>query len=140
MRAILIDLLFVQHDELLEDFTIPSEIAEKGLCKGTDTDLFFSDNAKDLALAKGICVQCPVIDSCLAYAMSGEEHGVWGGKSARERKLLRGNRPVISIEDRMFAATLRADILSDLDAELVANRYGVDVRTYHRWRNRLRAC
>ena len=39
--------------------------------------------------AKAICALCPVVDSCLEFAVSArEKDGVWGGLTARERRRL----------------------------------------------------
>jgi WhiB family transcriptional regulator, redox-sensing transcriptional regulator len=39
--------------------------------------------------AKQVCLGCPVIRECLEHALAAEEHGVWGGLTARERAELR---------------------------------------------------
>jgi WhiB family transcriptional regulator, redox-sensing transcriptional regulator len=39
---------------------------------------------------KAVCATCPVVDACLAHAMKvGEKDGIWGGKSAVERRNMR---------------------------------------------------
>lgn len=44
-------------------------------------DLFFSDELTDIAAAKRICAQCPVIAPCLEAALTNAEPcGVWGGQ------------------------------------------------------------
>lgn len=50
-------------------------------------------NAKAKArMAKRICEQCPVRLECLSYALHHNiVHGVWGGLTPNERKLLRHN-------------------------------------------------
>lgn len=41
------------------------------------------------ARAKEICHACPVVNECRAYAIEiREPHGVWGGLSEQERRLL----------------------------------------------------
>jgi hypothetical protein len=36
-----------------------------------------------------LCRTCPVLGSCLAWALqSGDLHGVWGGTTARERRAM----------------------------------------------------
>ncbi|MBC8194561.1 MAG: WhiB family transcriptional regulator [Acidimicrobiia bacterium] len=41
--------------------------------------------------AKAVCSQCPVLTSCLDYAVGIREvHGVWGGTNERERRALIG--------------------------------------------------
>src|SRR5690606_36414950 len=43
--------------------------------------LFFSDELVDIAKAKRICAQCPVLESCLEGALARKEPlGVWGGQ------------------------------------------------------------
>ncbi len=44
-------------------------------------DLFFSEELTDMAAAKRICADCPVIAPCLEAALHrGEPCGVWGGQ------------------------------------------------------------
>jgi WhiB family redox-sensing transcriptional regulator len=58
-------------------------------CKG-QTAVMFSFDAVDQAQAKAICVGCPVIEACLAFALRYREpSGVWGGHTAEERSELR---------------------------------------------------
>lgn len=48
--------------------------------------LFFPHPGDNLELAKAICAMCSVRSQCLEFALStGEHHGIWGGKSAKER-------------------------------------------------------
>lgn len=50
------------------------------------------------AVALTICAKCPVRETCLEYALdSRDEWGIWGGKTARERKAIlreRGPAPI----------------------------------------------
>ena len=59
-------------------------------CRGMDTDLFFPSADQQPAEAVEVCKGCPVIVQCGDYA---EQHnltdGVWGGRSAYERKQAR---------------------------------------------------
>lgn len=44
---------------------------------------------RDVVRAKPLCQRCPVQQACLAYALDhGEEFGVWGGLTSRERRAL----------------------------------------------------
>jgi WhiB family redox-sensing transcriptional regulator len=61
-------------------------------CAESDPDLWHpeNNNAAQAKQAAAICRRCPVRAECLAYALEhGEEHGVWGGMSVRERERLR---------------------------------------------------
>ncbi len=40
-------------------------------------------------LAVKVCFHCPILGLCADYAIKHEEIGVWGGLSARERRLTR---------------------------------------------------
>jgi WhiB family transcriptional regulator, redox-sensing transcriptional regulator len=62
-------------------------------CRDADVDVFFPTKGQSPSDAKRICEACPVVDPCLAYALSftGYEDGggVWGGMTRRERDALR---------------------------------------------------
>jgi WhiB family redox-sensing transcriptional regulator len=61
-------------------------------CKGMDPDLFYPGRGgmKDLRTAQAVCRTCVVRQDCLDYAVAaGEDHGVWGGMSERQRILYR---------------------------------------------------
>lgn len=69
----------------------------RAACREIDSAVFFSPDgergpAREVreARAKAICARCPVIGECATYALvAGEQHGVWGGLSERERTALR---------------------------------------------------
>lgn len=60
-----------------------------------DPELFFTDpesfnHLRTLKYAVTICRECPVRVECATYAIeAGEEFGVWGGLTPKERKLIR---------------------------------------------------
>lgn len=64
-------------------------------CRGLDPELFFPAKGEETSQIKAVCRACDVQAECLAYAMNGgEEHGIWGGLSGRERRRLRRGAPV----------------------------------------------
>lgn len=66
------------------------EWADLANCRGVDPGLFFPERGEPTAEAKAVCAGCVVRADCLDYALvNGEKHGVWGGKSERERRGLR---------------------------------------------------
>lgn len=72
---------------------------EKGNCVGVDPDLMFPGRGRnnELLEAKAICAACIVKDECLEFALEKViQHGVWGGKSERERRRLRNERRLSS--------------------------------------------
>jgi WhiB family redox-sensing transcriptional regulator len=57
--------------------------------KIADPDVFAGDTADQRRTAKGICDTCPVQEACLDWSMRPgheQEHGVWGGVDALERR------------------------------------------------------
>lgn len=62
-------------------------------CRGVDPSLFFPDDEAGSARAKAVCAVCPVSVACLDHAIAhGENHGVWGGMTTRERWVERDRR------------------------------------------------
>ena len=58
-------------------------------CVNHDTDLWFPEHGQNARAAKKVCAVCVVKKPCLEYALAnGEEFGVWGGKSVKERELI----------------------------------------------------
>ncbi len=50
-------------------------------CQLADPELWFSERPAELELAKALCAECPVRQSCFAGALRrGEYCGVWGGE------------------------------------------------------------
>ena len=86
--------------------TLSTEWQHRGLCRATDSDIFFPpahfehkpEREIREAKAKAVCAGCPVRLECLTWALSVREpHGVWGGASEGERKqMLLGKRAVSS--------------------------------------------
>lgn len=66
---------------------------EQANCIGEDRSMFFpvQGDIQSLRDAKKICSECHVRLECLELGMT-QTHGVWGGLSARERKILRSFR------------------------------------------------
>lgn len=65
------------------------------LCRDTDPELFFPEGTsgpaeRQTAEAKAICRHCAVRADCLSWALdTGQDAGVWGGLSEKERRALR---------------------------------------------------
>ncbi len=78
-------------------------------CIGVATATFFPDREHpdpvDVALAKTVCMSCPVSDNCLDFAIGTMQNdGVWGGKTEEERRQIKRARKRRARLD----ATLRA--------------------------------
>ena len=63
---------------------------DSALCAQTDPEEFFPDKGSGTRHAKRVCAACTVRTECLEYALTHDERfGVWGGKSERERRVLK---------------------------------------------------
>ena len=69
-------------------------------CLGTDTELFFvgGDDAELLEPARERCRRCPIVDGCLAYALTHDVDGIWGGTTPREREEIRAANQITDVE------------------------------------------
>lgn len=67
----------------------------RAACLTEDPELFFPIGNTGPALvqieeAKVVCRRCPVMETCLKWAMdTGQDAGVWGGMSEDERRSLK---------------------------------------------------
>lgn len=56
-------------------------------CRNADPRIFFPQSELFSNQAKLICSTCPVRQQCLAWAMgTAQRDGVWGGRTAKERR------------------------------------------------------
>ena len=68
---------------------------DRAACLEEDPELFFPIGNTGPAImqieeAKAVCRRCPVMDTCLKWAIeSGQDAGVWGGMSEDERRALK---------------------------------------------------
>ncbi len=60
-------------------------------CYGVDTDLFFpvSPAASEIAEAMELCDGCTFRRACLAYALTHDVYGIWGGTTRPTRVAIR---------------------------------------------------
>ncbi len=69
-----------------------------GKCRQVPPATFFPRDGLGVQAAQRVCAECPVTDACLEYALAHRiDHGVWGGRSERERRRIlrrRRSRPV----------------------------------------------
>lgn len=63
--------------------------ADRALCSGRDTEVFFPEGEQPDGVARAYCRRCPVRSDCLAHAIENDErYGVWGGVTEHTRELL----------------------------------------------------
>jgi WhiB family redox-sensing transcriptional regulator len=63
---------------------------DKAACKGMDTDIFYKLGKQEVQAAIEICLHCPVMLECRAYAIRYEKeypyrYGIFGGMRPEER-------------------------------------------------------
>ncbi|MGV7585248.1 WhiB family transcriptional regulator [Mycobacterium kansasii] len=57
------------------------------LCRQTDPEIFYPEQGGSPREAKLVCLACRVQTACLEHALRNhEQHGIWGGLTADERK------------------------------------------------------
>ena len=84
---------------------IEDDWQESAKCKGAKNSLFYGHTGSYtepkmrpilLAALEKYCWVCPVKDECLEYAIAtqprGQEFGIWGGKTPKQRVAIRRNR------------------------------------------------
>lgn len=82
---------------------------DDALCRQFPAELFFPEDDRAQAAtyakaAKEVCGQCPVRAQCLEYALArGENAGVWGGMSPRERAAERRARQAAAAAEETAA-------------------------------------
>ena len=79
----------------LNDNDATSVWMSQGNCRNYPPATFFPSDGVGVDRARKICNGCPVLDTCLEYALENRiEHGVWGGCSERERRRIIKRRKV----------------------------------------------
>ena len=80
----------------LDDLVVRRDWWDQANCHdstGQLANLFFSEELQDIAVAKRICADCPVITPCLEGAIARREPwGVWGGQLFLNGKILARKR------------------------------------------------
>jgi WhiB family transcriptional regulator, redox-sensing transcriptional regulator len=66
----------------------------RGACRGEDPGLFFpagesGPSLRQIERARTICRRCPVLATCLRYAMDTGQQGIWGATTDDERRAIR---------------------------------------------------
>lgn len=88
---------YIASPKKMASFRVAEEAwVQQANCQGVDTNLFFPERIEtggddsDYAAAREVCRHCPVQSECLEYALRTRQiHGLWGGKSERERRRIR---------------------------------------------------
>jgi WhiB family redox-sensing transcriptional regulator len=74
----------------------PTAWMADGNCRNYPPAVFFPSDGVGVDRARKICNGCPVLGTCLEYALTERiEHGVWGGCSERERRRILKRRRLV---------------------------------------------
>ncbi|MEO0023867.1 MAG: hypothetical protein RL196_308 [Actinomycetota bacterium] len=109
-----------------------------GNCQPEDSDLFFSEEPSEVAVAVTICSTCPIKKQCLQVALDSGEMGVWGGTTYAEREPMISRLRFEELPSLDEAKTELRKIMSS-DAGELATKYRVERRTVQRWRTTIRS-
>lgn len=109
--------------------TVPDTTWQDGAaCVGVETALFFPERAADPRPAQAVCATCPVAQQCLEYALTvGEDFGIWGGKTARDRRSILQARSGAHQTGLVGALALRGLKQRELAERLGVNRSSVSL-------------
>lgn len=80
--------MFDLEHSALQAYLALLEVSDQALCAEVDPELWFPEKGGSSAAAKTLCFACPIREACLAYAMTTDEIGIWGGTSANDRRQL----------------------------------------------------
>ena len=134
-RPVVIDLAV---KGLLAQFkVIPAQLdLTQAVCANADSEIFFSEDASEIALAKSICGECPIATKCAEWAAKNAEYGVFGGLTPEERQQKFGLE-ILDTELSPDEIQLQENFILNQPATKVAEHFGVDTRTVKRWRKLL---
>lgn len=108
---------------------------KRSACKGMDASIFYKEEKDaDYSEARAVCARCPVQVDCLMAGM-GEQHGIWGGLSVRERRRYRRVLRIIAEpedERSILVWETLALYRQGLKTSEIARRYGVKTDTVRR--------
>ena len=117
-------------------------------CTSVDPELFFPPIEQGKAFeaqvrqAKSVCDGCPVVATCLEFALGALAHGIAGGLTAEERRVRRAAdaQSYLDSAGRLIGAGRdatadvgRAQIAGGRRPAVVGHEFGVSKRTAQRW-------
>ncbi|MFT5202526.1 MAG: WhiB family redox-sensing transcriptional regulator [Candidatus Aldehydirespiratoraceae bacterium] len=108
----------------MDTFTHSTDWEAYAACRAVENaaDLFFSEDIGEIAAAKRVCAECPVLAQCLEGALDRREPvGVWGGQLFMNGKMLaikrrRGRPPKVARpEDQMPVIAVPAHLMAQAE-------------------------
>lgn len=104
------------HTGAVHDTPRKPDWRDNGACNGHNPERWFPKPGNNLAIqaAKTLCFGCPAIFHCAQHALTkGEDHGVWGGLSERQRNTIRKKYKVHQLQDLGTVKTAVSVALTD---------------------------
>lgn len=83
---------------------VPAEYEDPS-CSQVSMELFYPERGEDRILigqVKSICQRCPHLSECGEWGIINEGHGIWGGLTPDDRRLIRKKRG-ITLKEREVA-------------------------------------
>jgi len=126
---------------------------DKGACTRQGDDLFYpagdtGDGRAQADRAKLVCARCPIRPGCLSWALdNGEDQGVWGGLTEKERRMLHRRKTTQwgrtrNVAERIYATQLgefTALLDRGLDPVQISQALQTNVQTVNRVMDRINA-
>jgi WhiB family redox-sensing transcriptional regulator len=98
-RSLTLDTDTTSADHVPHDPDSATAWMSEGNCRLHPPATFFPSDGVGVDRARKICASCPVLDTCLAFALDERiDHGVWGGCSERERRRILKRRRDVDAE------------------------------------------
>lgn len=70
-----------------------AKLLSQGACQGLDTEIFYpatdTYDKEEHRMFERMCVDCPIMEACLEWALAHERYGVWGGTTPDMRQRIR---------------------------------------------------
>lgn len=109
------------------------------VCAQVDPELFFPERAgvAEEVWATDLCKGCEWRDQCLAYGLTHDVGGVWGGTSEQERKAIRRRAGITPVRLELSDTAIRLERMramraAGLSTGEIAMRVGVTARSVTR--------
>jgi hypothetical protein len=74
-------------DMFYDDMTVHESVTEYGY--------YTSTAPRQHSMLRRVCLNCPIINECAAFAIKHEQFGFWGGMTAMERNSIRSMNNIL---------------------------------------------
>lgn len=85
------------------------------LCAQVDVEMFFPEKGGSPTPARQLCASCDFLRPCLAYALTHDVHGVWGGTSQKQRRTHQKAHGIVPVPLPTHDPNPRSEVVGRLD-------------------------